>query len=78
MWSSEKELGYQILGYYGYEGGYRPGGFLESLLTTWGKADMENRIRLAVGFPELGETLAKFEMAGPELFKTWLDTSEVA
>ena len=76
MWQDRQELGRQILGYYSYEGGYRPGGFLESLLTTWGKADMMNRSRLAVGFPELDVLLGKFMVMSPEEFGNWLDSMD--
>lgn len=75
MWQDRRALGLQILGYYGY-GGYRPGGFLESLLTTWGKADTMNRSRLALGFSELYTMLTQFELMGPEAYKTWLDRME--
>lgn len=75
MWQDKKALGYQILGYYGY-GGYPPGGFLESLLTTWGKADMMNKSRLAVGFPELDEMLEQFNSMSPAEFKGWLASIE--
>lgn len=69
MWTKEKELGRQLLGYYGYEGGYPPGGFLSSLLGTWGKADHMNRSRLSVAFPELEELLRKFNAMDPESFR---------
>lgn len=76
MWQDRQELGRQILGHYGYEGGYRPGGFLESLLNTWGKADMMNRSRLAAGFPELDVLLGKFMVMSPEEFGNWLDSMD--
>ena len=76
MWQDRQELGRQILGYYSYEGGYRPGGFLESLLTTWGKADMLNRSRLALGFSELYTMLTQFDLMGPEAYKEWLDSMD--
>lgn len=76
MWSDKRTLGLQILGHYGY-GGYPPGGFMESLLNTWGKADMMNQSRLADGFPELGEMIRQFQFMGAEEFKNWLDKIEV-
>ena len=73
MWNDEKGLGRQLLGYYGYEGGYPAGGFLSSLLGTWEKADMLNRARLSVAFPELGELLYRFQSMEPEAFRTWVE-----
>ena len=73
MWSDEKALGRQLLGYYGYEGGYPAGGFLSSLLDAWGKADMMNRQRLYAGFPELEGLLRRFNAMDPEAFRAWLD-----
>lgn len=75
MWNDRKELGLQILGYYGYEG-YPPGGFLESLLTTWDKADMENKMRLSIAFSELHTMREIFASMDPEKFRGWLDTLE--
>jgi hypothetical protein len=41
-----------VLWHYGREGGYQPGSFTASLLTTIGMADPSNLDRLAAGFPE--------------------------
>lgn len=73
MWDDTKNLGMQILGFYGHEG-HRPGGFLEALLTARSKADMSNKYRLDEGFPELSSLMLHFDAEGPESFRRWLDT----
>ena len=73
MWDDEKGLERQLLGYYGYEGGYPPGGFLSSLLGTWEKADQSNRSRLGVAFPELAGLLRRFQSMDPEAFRAWVE-----
>ena len=73
MWNDEKGLGRQLLGYYGYEGGYPAGGFLSSLLGTWEKADHMNRSRLSVAFPELAGLLRRFQSMEPEAFRAWVE-----
>lgn len=40
-----------VLWHYGRDGGYQPGSFTTSLLTTMAMADPANLGRLAVGFP---------------------------
>ena len=42
-----------MLGYFGLDGGEKPGGFRMSLIETITKADPENKARLRLGFPGL-------------------------
>lgn len=74
MWyNNDYDLGMQLLGYYGYDG-YSPGGFLSQLLTTWSKADFQNKARLAQGFPELEQLITRFNSMSPEDFRESLET----
>lgn len=51
MTEEQKELGRMVLGYFGADGGYEPGGFTSTLLTAYSKADPQNRYRIRMGFP---------------------------
>lgn len=46
-----KEIARDVLGHFGEEGGWMPGGFTNALLVAIGKADTMNRGLLAQGFP---------------------------
>jgi len=46
-----------VLWHFGLTGGWKPGGFAESLLVAWDKADVMNDLRLQNGFPELAEAI---------------------
>ena len=74
MWdNNDYDLGMQLLGYFGY-GGYHPGGFLSQLLTTWSKADFQNKSRLELAFPELAQLLQRFNSMSPDDFRDSLET----
>lgn len=42
-----------VLGHHHLEGGYPPGGFTAQLIDLWAKADMVNRYKLGMAFPEM-------------------------
>lgn len=63
----------QLLGYYGYSGGYQPGSFTASLLRTWELADQWNRARLAQAFPDLGRAVALMHTHGAAALVAALD-----
>lgn len=46
------EIARHVLWHFGEPGGYRPGSFTESLMTTIATADVSNAARCALGFPE--------------------------
>lgn len=43
--------------FYGREGGWQPGSFVEALLTAISRADQENLFRLALAFPAYVEAM---------------------
>lgn len=47
----------ELLGYYSLPGGYTPGGFVRQLIILWEKADVHNRVRLSIAFPEMAEAI---------------------
>lgn len=55
-----------VLGFYGYAGGWPPSGFTTALLIAWEKADMRNRAILADGFPHLAHAILLFQNLGGE------------
>lgn len=50
-----------VLWHFG-QGGYKPGGFVEALLSAFTKADPINRARLGEAFPGLGAALATADL----------------
>jgi hypothetical protein len=62
------DMARSVLGFYGYEGGVQPGGFVTALIKAWEKADLSNRARLAQAFPVLGDVIAIFQVEdGPKM-----------
>lgn len=57
MTEEEKAIARMVLGHFGAEGGYEPGGFTSLLLQAYGKADPSNRARLRLGFPVQAEMM---------------------
>lgn len=54
-----------VLGFLGdLENGYQPGAFVQSLLTTFTRADSDNQIRLAQAFPVYGAVWLMHYKAG--------------
>ena len=51
------EVARDVLGYFGSVHGWEAGGFTTALMTAYGKADGHNRLRIAMGFPELSEAM---------------------
>ena len=51
--------------------GYAPGGFTQSLLLTWQKADTGNRARLCVAFPILGDVFDVVQREGVDGLALW-------
>jgi hypothetical protein len=52
--TEEQHAARDLLGYYGWDGGYQPGGFITKLLSCWEVADTDHAARLAVAFPAMG------------------------
>ena len=48
-----RQAALNVMGYYQIPGGYTPGGFTTSLISTYELADASNRIRLAFAFPAI-------------------------
>jgi hypothetical protein len=57
MTEEQKNAARMVLGYFGAEGGYEPGGFTSLILRAYQKADPGNRARLRLGFPELADMM---------------------
>jgi hypothetical protein len=51
--------------------GYQPGGFTETLLLAWGRADMDNKYRLAIAFPALGKAMYIVVNEGSDALAEW-------
>ncbi|MBT8161045.1 MULTISPECIES: hypothetical protein [Arthrobacter] len=66
----QHEAAAHVLWYFKREG-WQPGSFTESLLSTFGKADMNNVRKLAGAFPELGDAfqLGAYFAGGIEILR---------
>lgn len=53
-----------VLGYYGMEGGWHPGGFTASLLAAFSRADSSNFTLLATVFPGYAEAMSLMRSVG--------------
>ncbi|QGZ16753.1 hypothetical protein PBI_DEWDROP_106 [Microbacterium phage Dewdrop] len=54
-----------------HEYGWQPGSFTQSLLTTWDRADVSNRVRLRVAFPLLTTAMEIGRREGDEGIIAW-------
>lgn len=51
------EITRYVLYWYGHPKGWSPGGFIETLMSAYTKADLTNKARFRLGFPELSEAM---------------------
>lgn len=63
-----------VLGYFGQDGGWKPGGFTGLMLRAYQKADPGNKARIRLGFPDLADAmdLAMNDLSGIEQLQTRL------
>lgn len=58
-----------LLGYYGFDGGYGPGGFTTKLIRCWESADAGNRARLALAFPAMAVAISALTESRAALYR---------
>ena len=49
-----------VLGYHHLEDGWTPGSFTEGLIALWTRADVDNRAKLALVYPEMSAVIGYF------------------
>ena len=69
----EKHVARDLLGYYGYPGGYAPGGFTTVLIHALERADMWNTERLLMGFPHWRRPLEVLRTEGGNVLSQRLE-----
>lgn len=71
-----KEVAAQVLYFFG-QGGYEAGSFTSKLLSAISNADSTNRLRLALGFPELvsAVNMAQYDSDGIDNLKAILNNT---
>lgn len=59
-------LAREMLGHYGYEHGFYPGGFTAALIRCFEAADSGNTARLAAAFPVMGDVAGIMKHEGAD------------
>ncbi len=70
----QRDAAAHVLWYFRREG-WQPGSFTESLLSAFGKADMNNVRKLTASFPELGDAfqIGAYYAGGIQILRDRLD-----
>lgn len=78
MKPDERHAARQLLGHYGYPGGYTPGGFVAKLIDAMGHADQSNLEKLLRAFPEFRNPVTVMREHGGEKLAKLLADAENA
>lgn len=69
---SRDSIARQVLGYYGFAGGYQPSGFVDKLMTLWKGSDINNKLKIRTAWPEYAEAFELIDQEnGSRLVRDW-------